>query len=338
MYDDVVTQESVGTPDTMAKTLSRWELSDNLGTKDGIARHVGTRYHANDAYGHMMQRAAVVPRLHPATEDGKAEGEPVFLSRELLQRKRRVQGVYTFACQQLLNPTADSAMGFHPEWWQTYRVQPPRQRMNVYILVDSASKKKRESDYTAFAVIGLADDNCYYLLDAVRDRLNLKQRADTAMRLHRQWKPLRFGWEEYGLQADIEYLREVQERESYRFTVVRLGGRLGNEDRVRRLIPAHEELRWWYPETLPYRDWEGSTIDLARILREEEFVPFPVGVHVDLLDAMSRVHDEDMHAQFPRNRRLERDDDKPEHARANYHRYGRRKRTDLPGGDEGDYA
>jgi len=71
--------------------------------------------------------------------------------------------------------------------------------MRNYILVDSASSKKKGSDHTVMVVIGLGADQNYYLLDAVRDRLNLSERCKELFRLHRKWRPERVGYEKYGM-------------------------------------------------------------------------------------------------------------------------------------------
>ena len=121
--------------------------------------------------------------------------------------------------------------------------------MNLALLVDPANSQTRSSDYTAIAVIGQATDENYYLLDVVRDRLSLRERINFVMELHRKWRPLKVGYEKYGLQADIEYLKEVQERETYRFEVTELGGQLSKADRINRLIPLSRTDRFTYPKS-----------------------------------------------------------------------------------------
>ena len=47
IYDDVVTEKSVNTPEMIKKTTDAWGLSLNLGTEGGYERYVGTRYKPN---------------------------------------------------------------------------------------------------------------------------------------------------------------------------------------------------------------------------------------------------------------------------------------------------
>ena len=96
IYDDVVTRESVTTPEQIKKTLSAYELSDNLGAQGGTFAMAGTRYHQFDTYYTLMERKAVVPRIHPCTKNGRADGEPVLMTREALDEKYKTQGIYTF--------------------------------------------------------------------------------------------------------------------------------------------------------------------------------------------------------------------------------------------------
>jgi len=129
--------------------------------------------------------------------------------------------------------------------------------MNKVLIVDAASAKKKSSDYTAMVVLGLGADENYYLLDMVRDRLSLKERGDGVFALHRRWRPMRVGYEKYGMMADIEYLRERMAHESYHFDITELGGQVAKNDRIRRLVPIFEAGRFWLPEVLFKTDYQG---------------------------------------------------------------------------------
>lgn len=302
IYDDVVTQGSVTTPDMIRKTTESWELSTNLGVDGGVERYIGTRYHFNDSYREILVREAAKPRVYPATVDGMVEGEPVLLSRDALQKKRRDQGPYTFACQMMQNPKADETQGFKEEWLQ-YWVPNDGHGLNKYIIVDPASEKKPNSDYTAIWCVGYGADGYYRVLDGIRDRLSLTERGDAVFALHRKWKPIRVGYEKYGKDADIEYLEDRMERETYRFQVVALGGQLKKNDRIRRLVPLFEQLRVLLPKNLWRQDYEGKMYDLTQVFVDEEYKPFPVGSHDDLLDSLSRLCDEDLGVVVPREKK-----------------------------------
>jgi phage terminase large subunit-like protein len=297
VYDDVVTRESVTTPDQIKKTTAAWELSQNLGTQNGgRSRHIGTRYHLNDTYRSIIDRGSVVPRIHPATKDG----EPVLLARDDLDKKRRDMGPYTYSCQMDQNPVADKAMSFKQEWLRTYQTLGDTAKWNKYLLVDPASSKKDTSDYTVMEVWGLAPDQNYYLLDAVRDRLNLTQRANRLFELHRTHSPRAVGYERYGMQADIEHMHYEMERRNYRFTITELGGTMPKEDRIKRLIPVYEQGRMYSPERLTFTDSEGTTRDYVQLYNANEYLAFPVCVHDDMLDCRARILDPSLGAEFPK--------------------------------------
>lgn len=289
VYDDVVTRESVTTPEMIGKVTEAWELSRNLASDGGTSRYIGTRYHFNDTYRIMMQRG-IEPRIYPATEDGTVEGVPVMMSRDLLDQKRREMGPYTFGTQMLQNPKADETQGFKEDWLRFYHTINPWE-MNRFILVDPASEKKKQSDYTAAFVLGAGPDRNLYIIDVVRDRLNLTQRTELIFKLHRKWKPMAVGYEKYGMMADVENIRNEMERQNYRFSVTELGGPMPKTDRIRRLIPHYEQGRIYWPDKIWKTNYEGTLQDLTQIFIEEEFKPFPVPLHDDLLDAMARIYD-----------------------------------------------
>lgn len=298
IYDDVVTEKNVTTAEQIKKTVTAWELSLNLGTRDGTFRVVGTRYHSLDAYKTMIDRGTAKPRIYPATNNGMPEGSPVFLTKAQLAKKRRDMGSYIFACQMLQNPVADEAQGFKEEWLQFWQVEGWK-AFNRYILIDPAGEKKAESDYTAMVVLGLGADGNIYVIDMVRDRLNLTERGKKLLRLHRKYRPIGVGYEKYGLQADIEYVKLLQEKENYRFNITPLGGPMPKHDRIRRLVPDFEQGRVFLPYRTMYVDYQKKIHDLTMEFIKDEYVLFPVAEHEDMLDGMARIKDPDLGAVYP---------------------------------------
>jgi predicted phage terminase large subunit-like protein len=300
VYDDVVTRESVTTPDMIAKTMSALELSYNLGSDGGARRFVGTRYHYNDAYRTIKERGTAIPREHPGREGGEETGTPVLWSEEKHQEKRRDMGPYTYGAQILLNPKGDALQTFQRSWLRTYRSVGAAASMNKYLLVDAANEKRKTSDYTAMWVIGLGADQNFYALEIVRDRLSLTQRADRVFELHRKWRPLQVRYEKYGLMADTDHIRDRQERENYRFALVEVGGQTPKNDRIKRLIPMFEQGRFYLPESQHITTYQGEVRDMVRDFVEEEFAAFPVGIHDDMLDSLARIAEPDLPIVWPK--------------------------------------
>lgn len=302
VYDDVLTQESVSNPDMIAKVTRSWETSRALRTEDGRSRYVGTRWAQNDTYKVIIDRKSAKPRVHRVTFEGTADGEPVLMSREWVSDQRRDMGPYVFAAQMLMDPAADRVQGFKDDWIRYYKITGDSdfRNMNKYLLVDGASEKKKSSDYTAMALIGLATDGNYYLLDAIRDRLSLTERADAVFSLHRRWKPKAVGYEKYGAMADVEHIKDRQDRENYRFEIIELGGQVPKPDRIRKMIPIFETGRFHLPESLLKVDYEGRHVDLVQSFLNDEYRSFPVALHDDMFDTISRIVDPAMPAVWPK--------------------------------------
>jgi hypothetical protein len=99
--------------------------------------------------------------------------------------------------------------------------------------------------------------------------------------------------------SDIEYTHEKQRLENYRFEIVELGGKLSKADRIRRLIPIFESGRFYLPKSLWRVTLEGRREDLITIFVEQEYKPFPVAVHDDFIDAISRICDAEVGTTWP---------------------------------------
>ena len=275
VYDDVVTLESVNTPEQVAKTTAAWELSDNLGARgeDGMLRawHVGTRYSFQDTYETIIERGALKLRIYPATDNGLADGAPVFLTPEAWADKKLKQSASTLACQQLMNPAAGNQAMFRKEWLEFIDIRPSI--LNVYIMVDPAHSKKKDSDNTGIAVIGIDATGNKFLLDGMRHKMGLKERWQAIAGLRKVWtaqpgvQMVRIGYERYGMQADLEYFEEQMQLTKDHFEIVELNwtsdGTRAKEDRVQRLQPDFASHRFFLAMVCKRKDADtGNMVEV----------------------------------------------------------------------------
>jgi predicted phage terminase large subunit-like protein len=291
IYDDVITEKVARNPEIVAKSIEQWELSINLGTRGGVERYIGTRYSYNDAYTVMIKRKAAIARIYPATDDGTEEGNPVYLTPEELADKRRKMGLYTFNSQMLQNPYTDKTQGFQRQWLRFYEDRMSGAGMNKVLIVDPANEKKKKSDFTTMVVWGLGRDRNFYVLDFIRDKLNLKERTETLFRMHEKWKPYGTYYEKYGKDADIEHIKLEQTDINYRFDINEVGGAMAKNDRIKRLIPHFEDNRIYLPRQIMRKQWDGKVVDIIEELLNDEYDLFPLLSHDDGLDVLSRLYD-----------------------------------------------
>jgi predicted phage terminase large subunit-like protein len=300
IYDDIVTDKSVTTPEMIQKTTDALALSSNLGTEGGYERYYGTIYHANDTYSKLRKNKYVTTRIYPCTEEGTWPGTPVLKSEENLSKKYVAQGAYIFSCQMLLNPVADSMQNFQFDWLKYYGGWDKKRMVgNIYIMCDPANSKKKTSDYTVFMVVAAVSDGNYYVVDIVRDRLNLKERTSTLFSLVSQYRPVLVGYEQYGMQSDIEHIQEKMQQLNYRFHIKELGGKTAKNDRIGKLVPDFENSKIYLPFELRKKNYEGKIQDLIDIFVNEEYLTFPTPEHDDMLDCLARIKDDAMNVEFP---------------------------------------
>jgi phage terminase large subunit-like protein len=105
--------------------------------------------------------------------------------------------------------------------------------------------------------------------------------------------------------SDIEHYQSRMENENYRFTITEVAGQTSKPDRIKRLIPLFEAGRIWLPESLHVSDWQKTVVDNVHAFIEEEFYPFPVGLHDDLLDSLSRIAEPDLKLVWPKEEKKE---------------------------------
>lgn len=225
------------------------------------------------------------------------------------------------AAQMLQNPAAGNNAIFRKDWLKFMDIRPAT--LNVYILCDPASSKKKGSDKTAIPVIGVDASNNKWLLDGYHHKMSLSDRYYAIKQLRKTWmnmpgvQSVRVGYERYGSTSDLEYFEQEMRRDRDAFELVELAwpreGGGSKVDRVQRLEPDFRNGRFLLPaaskdetknqtrvrmegqsfrifQPTQRRDEEGRIYSLSKNFLEE-FLTFPYCAHDDLIDAVSRIYD-----------------------------------------------
>ena len=327
IYDDVVTDKSVGTPDMIIKTTEMWDLSQFLGKESDDGKkprvwYIGTRYNYADTYRTILDRHVAIPRIYAATDSGLPDGKPVYLTEDQWSEKKKRSSNYMIACQMLQNPLAGNELEFKPEYIRRYELRP--EVMNVAILVDPASSMKKGSSDSAFTVIGLDAQYNKYFLDGAIHKMSLSERWTLLKNLRTKWlnrpgiQVVKIGYEKYAHQTDIEHFTEMMKIEGISFIIDPVSWPKDNaegskRERIRRLLPDHQNWKFFYPydgpettlqktakicgkghlisQPIKRKNQDGRVYDVVSYIINQEMMFFPATVKMDGLDSMSRFYD-----------------------------------------------
>ena len=313
LIDDFVRSREDADSDRVREKTWDWYTNDLLTRMKPGARMViaCTRWHEDDLLGRILDRERdewkiiKIPMIAgPNDILGREEGDrlwPEWYTQEMVDTAQRDPRSWISLWQQ--EPRPAEGAEFKRTWLNRYSVPP--KIMNKILLVDPAgdpSKAKgsrKKSDFTAMWVLGLGTDQNIYLLDGLRDRLNLTQRADAVFALHKKHKPMQTRYEQYGLQADVEHIKDQMEKRQYRFAIKEVGGNVEKNARIRRLIPYFEGGRIWLPVEMKRESVLGTVYDPVTNFIEHEYATFPVGKNDDSFDCLARLAEPSLMLPWP---------------------------------------
>lgn len=286
IYDDVVTDSSVTTPDQIKKTTAAFSLSRNLVSKDSRTRIIGTRYAYFDTYEELIKRG-FRPRKYQATKDGTVDGEPWLLTRDQIKAKLLEMGSETFAAQMMQEPRLEADAFFKPQHLPRYVTAPPIEHLSIYGGSDYAVTKQG-GDWTVHVVVGVDPNDTMYLLDVWRQRTETHLWVEAKIDLMDKYKPLAWAapvdqikrslgpfitkrMHERRVYCHIEELQEAGADKVKKARAIQARASMG-----KLFIPASAA----GPDYTP-PDWLADF--------ESEMLMFPLGKHDDQVDAMSVI-------------------------------------------------
>lgn len=210
VYDDVETPDMTYTPEITQKLKDMFDMSQNLGTLDGVHRVVGTPYSHEGLLMYLADKkdasneSLYTLRKKPATDDGTPNGQPLLLpeSRMVELRTNKSQ----FYSQQLVDPTPQGTQQMRYEHIKGVWAGDVPPDLYKFMTVDPAGQRKdRVGDSWAILVCGVEpcmNDNGasdLYILDIVCEPLTEVEAIDTVVKMYsRNGRILKIGVEKTG--------------------------------------------------------------------------------------------------------------------------------------------
>lgn len=293
--DDLVTKDSVTNETMIGKTRQYFSLLKFLFNQPewGLMDVVGTPYHFNDLYATLRKSKGVSTWVCPIEDKEGNITFPERFTKDGVKRFISESGMssYEASCQMYLNPIPTDEQVFRPEYFERpsfyYSIAP--NPLKVYVFVDPANKRRKDSDYTAIISIGVNQKNEWYLLDIIRDKLGPDERIELALKTCKKWCVNSIYYETIGFQdTDAHNLKRLAKEQGYQLSVNEIkASSQSKEDRIRGLQVMYERGDVHWPvEYKYYSRYEKRTIDMVEVMRDEALM-FPKCEHDDLLDCHS---------------------------------------------------
>ena len=294
IVDDPVTIDNSATTEQIEKVRSAYRMIGGLGTRRVKIRTITTRYDVNDISADILKdsryKKIIIAGEVDKDGNGKIGGIPVYKTREELDNIREDFGDAFYCGQILQDPTASKERGLDLDWL-TYYDTPPT-TMTKYLLCDPAGSKNKSSDSTVMAVIGCSPQRQFYLLDMIRDKLDVYERFQMLKELYIEHDPYDCYYEVQALNSDLEVFDREMEREKFFFLISKFSSNVNNSKRKRimALGALMRKRNFLIPRELYYTDITGVERELISEFINEEYTKFPHNkAHDDMLDCMAMI-------------------------------------------------
>jgi predicted phage terminase large subunit-like protein len=271
------------------KVWSEWEstLSTRL-HKGGSVVVIMTRWHEDDLIGRLLERSPHKwerLRLPAIAEDegdplGREIDEPLCpelgFDEEWAENKKIEVGSRTWASLFQQRPSPAGGNIFNRHWWKFYMPEDlPRIWDKQTQSWDCTFKDSKTSDFVVGQVWGKKQAN-FFLLDQVRDRLNLPETMKAIRHLTEKWPNAKAKYVEDKANGPA-VIQMLQDEISGLIPVNPEGGK---EVRANAVSPLIEAGNVWLPHP-SIAPWVNDFI--------EEATAFPNGKHDDMVDSATQA-------------------------------------------------
>ena len=312
VLDDVVDELNSKTPERCESVCGSVALQAFLGDPGCHTNNIGTKWNDLDAHGLWTNpeksgyetSSFMVATLRDA--EGMAIYPEKFTDKEIKKYRNRVQDDFQWMCNMYNQPVAGSAHSFHLDWIKEckYSDTPEstvaKKKLDIFIVCDPASTKKKKSDYSAAIVAGQDKAGVRYFLGGIRDKLSPNELPGALADLIFKWQNLaielgvsfRFAIESYSFQQYIAFpLRDELRKRNMGVHIEELVPRQQNKiDRIKVLATPFAAGRYMFPTRCPVLGVNGREYDMYATFLTE-YQRFPFGTHDDILDTMAYLEE-----------------------------------------------
>lgn len=293
IVDDPVTLDNTATVESIDKVRNGFKMLTGL--KDKVngcyIRVATTRYDVNDLSKDIIANKRYFKIILPAevNAEGQASFDSIncYMTRQALDQEREDYGDAYYAAQQLQNPTLGGGSALDSKWLDKCYYDTLPKTLNYYILIDPAGSKSKRSDFSVFVVVGVSPDKQFFLIDMVRDKLDVYERWNILKDLHKRYRPDAVYYEQQGMQSDLEVFDREMRADKYYITIDKYSSNVsGNKHRrIMSLGAMFRKSEYFLPISIFY-----NGRDLIEEFIEEEYKKYPHNkAHDDMLDAMSMI-------------------------------------------------
>lgn len=281
LSDDIVDEDNSRTEHQRdkVKTWYYQTLDPTLEPPDPTVEHrgehhrLGTRYHYEDLYGHLIDNELKEHHniIRALDEKGRSPWEEKFPPEWFLKKKKQ-SGLIIFNAQYLCDTEAMKGEIFQFDWCQIIEPDHIPNNLRIYMGIDLAISEKESSDKFAICVLGMDKNGNRYVLDFLDQHLRFGEQTRAIISFYEKWKPIRACIETNAYQlAQYQNLKDEYDID------IRLKKVNQDKDKIARgwkLEPLFEDKRMFFKK--------GGNMHLFI----EQLVLFPNHRYKDLFDAL----------------------------------------------------
>ncbi len=297
--DDPVTLDNSASTEQIEKVKKAYRMMAGYGTRKVRIRTITTRYDVNDISADLLKdkryRKIVVPAEVDLNGKAKLDGIPVFKTREELDNIRLDFGDADYCAQMLQDPTASRERGLDLAWLNYYDELPAT--MTKYLFCDPAGSKDKTSDSTVIAVIGCTYLRQFFLVDMIRDKLDVYERFQMLKEMYQKHDPYDAYYEKQALNSDLEVFEREMEREKFYFPIEKFQSNEtgAKRKRIKAFGGLLRKKEFFLPEKIYYTDITDVERELISEFINEEYTKYPHNkAHDDMLDCMAMIQNVDV--------------------------------------------
>lgn len=239
----------------------------------GEHHRLGTRYHYDDLYGHLIiNELKGDHNIIPALDEKGRSPWPEKYSSEWFLKKKKKSGIIIFNAQYQCDTKAMEGEIFQYDNCQLIEPDQIPNNLQIYMGIDLAISEKETSDKFAICIIGMDKYKNRYVLDFYENQLRFSKQTDKIIEYYERWHPIR-GCIEINAYQQAQYHNLKDEYDSD----IRLKPITQLKDKITRawkLEPLFEDGKMFFKK--------GGNMHLLI----EQLVLFPNFRYKDLFDAL----------------------------------------------------